>query len=217
MKKALCLALIALLCLGLAGCGTVYINIYEDLPKANATITMEDGSVMRFVLDEACAPNTVANFTVLANSGFYDGMKIDYIYPGWFLRSGDPDDNGRGGAGYTIDGEFKENGFELNVISHSFGVISMCRYDDDYNSASSQFFIMLGNHSYDYDGKYAAFGYIDLNDEETVNTLKALSNVTLDYNYKPLLRQTIATIRVETNGVEYQVVKSGETVNGGNN
>ena len=49
------------------------------------------------------------------------------------------------------------NGIENN-ISHTRGVISMAR-SSDYNSASSQFFIMHADGTH-LDGQYAAFGHV---------------------------------------------------------
>lgn len=202
-------AAVICICLFLAGCGKVYINPYENIPKPIATMTMSNGLKVNFVLDPASAPNTVSNFISLANSGYYDRMKIDFVYPTWYIRGGDPEGNGTGGPDYTIAGEFTENGFELNNLKHVKGVISMCRYDDDYNSAGSQFFIMLGSKS-EYNGKYAAFGYIDPGDAESFAALDSLSNIMLDNSYRPLLKQEIASIRVDTKGYIYNVIKYGE-------
>lgn len=206
MKKTALIILAAALAICLAGCGTVYVNPYAGIPNPTAVITMEDGSAMTFVLYPAEAPNTVANFITLANSGYYDGLKIDYVYPAYFLRGGDPDGDGTGGPDYTIDGEFKSNGFLTDGLEHSRGTISMCRLSDDPNSAGSQFFIMISGHM-EYDGEYAAFGRIAPEDTASLSTLDALSRVVLDKSYRPLLRQAIASVRVDTKGYVYEVIK----------
>lgn len=207
MTKRLLLILLALMLALLPGC-TVYVSPYTDIPKPTAVITFEDGSTMTFTLDPVSAPNTVSNFVNLANSGYYDGMKIDYVYPTYFLRSGDPLGDGTGGPDYTIEGEFSENGFNFNQLSHERGVISMCRLDYDPNSAGSQFFIMQATHQ-EYDGKYAAFGWIEKDDEASFQTLDAICGVTLDKSYRPIVRLTISSIRVDTKGYTYVVVKYG--------
>ena len=66
--------------------------------------------------------------------------------------------NGTGGNGTNIKGEFSLNGWD-NPLSHTRGAISMARADD-YDSASSQFFICQEDCSIDLDGKYACFGYV---------------------------------------------------------
>lgn len=57
----------------------------------------------------------------------------------------------------SITGEFAKNGFE-NSLSHTRGVVSMARAQD-YDSATSQFFIVQADSTY-LDGQYAAFGKV---------------------------------------------------------
>ena len=208
--KRTILALGALLALiALSGCGVEYVSPYEDIPRPVATLTMNDGGVIRFTLYPSVAPNTVSNFISLANSGYYDGLTVDYVYPTYFIRGGDPNGDGTGGPDYTIDGEFSENGFPLEGLAHTRGTISMCRLTDDYDSAGSQFFIMLSDHS-EYNGKYAAFGRIDENDRASLAALDAIAAYTLDKSYRPMDKQIIKSIRVDTKGYVYEVIKSGE-------
>lgn len=195
MKRILTLLLI--LCLCLTGCGRK--SAYEGVEDPIATISMADGSTMRFVLQLQVAPNTVANFTKLANDGFYDGLEFFRVVPGVLIQAGCPNNDGTGDAGYTIKGEFAENGFK-NGLSHTRGVLSMARISGkNYNSASSQFFIMQGSYP-EYDGQYAAFGVAA--DAETLTVLDKIANRSVDANSVPMVRQKIATIRVNTHGVE---------------
>lgn len=173
----------------------------EETPNPVATITMSDGSRMRFTLYPDYAPNTVANFIKLSNRGFYDGQQFFRIVAGVFIQGGDPKNNGTGDPGYAIKGEFAENGFEQNTISHMRGAISMSR-PSGYDTAGSQFFIMQGSYP-EYDGRYAAFGAIDAGDEQSLATLDAIASQPTDSTYLPLTRQVIATIRVDTFGAEY--------------
>lgn len=103
------------------------------------------------------APNTVNNFVNLILDGFYDNNSFHRLVPGFVLQGGDPNGNGTGGPGYSIKGEFTRNGFK-NTLKHTEGIISMARAKG-YNSAGSQFFIMLGT-AETLDGKYAAFGKV---------------------------------------------------------
>ena len=173
----------------------------EVPPNPVATITMSDGSQMRFTLYPDQAPNTVANFISLSNRGFYDGQEFFRIVAGVFIQSGDPKNNGTGDAGYAIAGEFADNGFERNTVSHMRGAISMAR-PSGYDTAGSQFFIMQGSYP-EYDGRYAAFGSIDENDAQSLAVLDAIASQPTDSTYLPLTRQVIGTIRVETFGVDY--------------
>lgn len=191
---ALLLAALALLC----GCQKKA-DPYADVPNPIATITMADGQIMRFELQLAVAPNTVANFTSLANSGFYDGLEFFRVVPGVLIQSGDPNNDGTGCADGRIRGEFSANGFE-NDLSHMRGVLSMARLEDP-DSASSQFFIMQGNYP-EYDGQYAAFG--TALDEETLSVIDSIASQPVDGYYVPLKHQVIQTIRVNTHGYELE-------------
>lgn len=122
-----------------------------------ADIAIQDYGTITVALDGEAAPKTVENFVSLAKSGFYDGLTFHRIVEGFMMQGGDPNGNGTGGSGTNITGEFKNNGFENN-LSHTRGAISMAR-SKDYDSASSQFFIVHQD-STSLDGDYAAFGYV---------------------------------------------------------
>ncbi len=122
-----------------------------------ADITVEGYGTITVAMDAAAAPATVQNFTALAEEGFYDGLTFHRIIDGFMMQGGDPEGTGLGGADETITGEFAANGYD-NPLSHTRGAISMAR-SQDYNSASSQFFIVQSDSTY-LDGQYAAFGYV---------------------------------------------------------
>ena len=173
----------------------------EVVPNPVATITMSDGSQMRFTLYPDQAPNTVANFIRLANRGFYDGQQFFRIVAGVFIQGGDPQNNGTGDPGYAIKGEFAENGFAQNTVSHMRGAISMAR-PSGYDTAGSQFFIMHGSYPAS-DGRSAAVGRIAESDTARLATLDASGPQATDSTYLPLTRQVIASIRVETFEADY--------------
>ncbi len=122
-----------------------------------ADIEVEGYGTITLALDASAAPVTTENFVSLAREGFYDGLTFHRIIKGFMIQGGDPDGKGTGGSEQTIQGEFSENGVE-NRLSHVRGTISMAR-SDDYNSASSQFFIVHEDSTF-LDGSYAAFGYV---------------------------------------------------------
>ena len=123
----------------------------------HAKITVKDYGDITVELDGDTAPITVANFMKLVNEGFYDGLTFHRIMDGFMIQGGDPLGNGTGGSDEKIKGEFAANGVQ-NDISHVKGVISMARATP-YNSASSQFFIMVADYT-GLDGNYAAFGHV---------------------------------------------------------
>lgn len=114
------------------------------------------GSIVMELYPEV-APNTVNNFISLIKSGFYDNNSFHRLVPGFVLQGGDPDGNGTGGPGYTIKGEFTNNGFQ-NDLKHDQWVLSMARSQDN-DSAGSQFFICL-DAANSLDGDYATFGKV---------------------------------------------------------
>ncbi len=123
----------------------------------HAKITVKDYGDITVELDGDTAPITVANFMKLVNEGFYDGLTFHRIMDGFMIQGGDPLGNGTGGSDEKIKGEFAANGVQ-NDISHVKGVISMARATP-YDSASSQFFIMVADYT-GLDGNYAAFGHV---------------------------------------------------------
>ena len=125
--------------------------------KYYITIRVKGYGDIKIELDESVAPITVNNFIKLVNQKFYDGLTFHRIIDGFMIQGGDPLGDGTGGSEETITGEFKLNG-KKNKISHKRGTISMAR-SRDYNSASSQFFIVQKNSEF-LDGQYAAFGIV---------------------------------------------------------
>lgn len=123
----------------------------------HVTIEVKDYGTIKLELDADAAPITVSNFAKLVNEGFYDGLTFHRIISGFMIQGGDPLGDGTGGSDEEIKGEFELNGVK-NDISHTRGVISMARAQD-YDSASSQFFIVHEDSTF-LDGQYAGFGRV---------------------------------------------------------
>lgn len=168
------------------------------IPVANpiVTITMENGDVMKAELYPDIAPNTVNNFISLVKKGFYDGVIFHRVIKGFMIQGGDPQGIGIGGPGYSIKGEFSQNGF-ANDLKHTPGVLSMARSMMP-DSAGSQFFIMHETSPH-LDGAYAAFGKVI----EGLDVVNKIANVPTDYSDKPRQEQKMKTVTVETFGVDY--------------
>jgi len=160
MKKKILLFLIFLVVIVSActGCNDTHEEKKDMLSgKHNIEINIKDYGVVKVELDADTAPITVTNFVKLVKEGFYDGLTFHRIIKDFMIQGGDPNGDGTGGNVDTIEGEFRSNGIDNN-ISHKRGVISMAR-SNDYNSASSQFFIVHKTSTY-LDGEYAAFGHV---------------------------------------------------------
>lgn len=166
------------------------------------TITMENGDVMKAELYPEIAPNSVNNFISLINKGFYNGLIFHRVICGFMIQGGCPQGIGTGGPGYTIPGEFNQNGFR-NDLKHTPGVLSMARAMHP-DSAGSQFFIMHKTSPH-LDGAYAAFGKVT----EGLDIVNKIADVATDFRDRPMETQRIASMTVDTFGVEYpEPVKS---------
>ncbi len=160
------------------------------------TIEMENGGIIKGELYPEIAPNTVNNFISLANSGFYNGLTFHRVIYGFMIQGGCPLGTGTGNPGYSIKGEFSQNGFP-NPLKHTAGVLSMARSMMP-DSAGSQFFIMHKNAPH-LDGAYAAFGKVT----EGMDIVDAIAECDTDFHDRPLDKQVMKTITVDTLGVEY--------------
>lgn len=205
---------------------------YQNVEK-NPVVTMEmmSGEIVKIELYPKIAPTTVENFISLVESGFYDGLTFHRLIPDFMAQGGDPSGDGTGDPGYSIFGEFSENGFK-NDLKHEIGVISMARSNEP-DSAGSQFFIVTNEESYlSLDGKYAGFGKViegmdvvydivntktkrsDYSEElkqEIANAGGEITTEELYYRYMnetteistPIKAPTIKKMTVDTFGYEY--------------
>ena len=160
------------------------------------TIEMADGSIMKLELYPEIAPNTVNNFISLVQKGFYNGLTFHRVIKGFMIQGGCPEGTGMGGPGYSIIGEFDDNGIS-NTLKHDAGVISMARSMIP-NSACSQFFIMHEKSPH-LDGQYAAFGKII----EGMETVNAIAKTKTDRSDMPKEPQVMKSVTVELFGENY--------------
>ena len=160
------------------------------------TITMDSGKKIVAELYPDKAPNTVNNFLSLVNKGFYDGLIFHRVIEGFMIQGGDPLGKGTGGPGYSIHGEFAQNGF-ANDLRHTRGVLSMARSMMP-DSAGSQFFIMHMDAPH-LDGAYAAFGKV----VEGMDVVDEIASCRTDFSDRPLQAQCIGSVTAETFGVTY--------------
>ena len=156
--KLLKITIALLLLLGLGACtgkksenAVASDEMFEDAVKIQ--IVVKDYGTVEAELYPKVAPKTVENFVTLVEKGIYENNTFHRIIDGFMIQGG----MDRNGQAEKIEGEFASNGFENN-LKHKEGVISMAR-DNDPNSASSQFFIMVGDGDW-LDGQYAAFGKV---------------------------------------------------------
>ena len=160
------------------------------------TITMNNGDVIKAELNPDIAPQSVNNFISLINKKYYDGLIFHRVIKGFMIQGGCPEGTGMGGPGYNVKGEFTQNGFK-NDLKHTEGVLSMARAMHP-DSAGSQFFIMHKTSPH-LDGSYAAFGKVT----EGMDVVNRIAETATDWSDRPLEEQKIASMTVDTFGVEY--------------
>lgn len=181
----------------------------DEGPEKNPIVSMDIknyGSI-KIELYPKYAPNTVANFVNLVSDGFYDGLTFHRLVPGFVLQGGDPNGDGTGGPGYTIKGEFKQNGYSKNTLSHTTGVISMAR-SNSYDSAGSQFFIVLSDSAtYSLDNLYAGFGKV-IEGMDIIKEIEENEEVIDDLTGKLEENIVITKMTVDTFGYKYKVEKN---------
>ena len=153
LRLPLALSGLCILCCGLFSLcfaeGKVFNKDYSGIKQIQATIETHEGIIV-LDLDFKAAPNTVANFVDLANKGFYNGLTFHRVIPGFMIQGGDPEGDGKGGPGYTIDDE-------ISSLKHEAGVISMANRGPNTNG--SQFFITQ-TPQHHLDGKHTVFGKV---------------------------------------------------------
>ena len=192
LRMAALMLLTAILISVLGGC----VVIGERKPIC--TIQFSNGAEVRIRLYPDKCPNTVNNFIKLCNSGFYDGSTVHRILEYVLVQMGMPADSEETDAGYYIKGEFTANGHSKGDLTFAKGIVGMARLSDDneskqfFNTASSQFFIMLEPKA-SMDGYYAAFGKVISGMEEIIK----ISKMDVDANNYPRDEIYIVSARVD--------------------
>jgi len=138
-----------------------------------ATLTTSQG-VFKVELYRGLTPITVDNFVSLAKSGFYNDLVWHRIDSSFVIQIGDPNTRGGGGNNNTWGSGHSPQtiAFEnVTTLHNDVGYLAMARIGNDYNSASSQFFINLVDNRSPLDGKYAVFGKV-ISGMDVVNSFK---------------------------------------------
>ena len=226
MKKKLSIILIIFSVFLLTGCNNdTKVEIKEDLLGINYNVEGNETTLSQYETTNPVvamyienygsivielypqkAPNTVNNFISLVKEEFYDDNTFHRLVPGFVLQGGDPTGTGTGGPGYSIKGEFSDNNFN-NDLKHEQKIVSMAR-SQDYDSAGSQFFIMLDDTSY-LDGSYAAFGKI-IDGWEIIENIVKNEKIANSDSGKLEKNLTIKKALIDLKGKEYNKVEKIE-------
>jgi peptidyl-prolyl cis-trans isomerase B (cyclophilin B) len=135
-------------------------GLRSNLKTMTRAIIETDKGTINIQFFDADAPNTVKNFTDLAQKGFYDGLIFHRVIPNFMVQGGCPQGSGTGGPGYKINCEINEN-------KHEAGSLSMAHAGR--NTGGSQFFICHSPQKH-LDGVHTVFG--KTSDMNVVNAIQ---------------------------------------------
>ena len=167
---------------------------------------------MAFELFDDDKPKTVRNFIALTESGRYRNSIMHRLEPGSVVQ----------GGGYVVQNTSSTNlatnlflvanfGFITNefstgtIYSNVFGTIAMAKLPNSPDSASSQWFINLGDNSASFDtqnGGFTVFGRI-VHGEQVLHTLNTKSNNYGIVNLSGFYGPPFATVPVMFDGAVF--------------
>jgi cyclophilin family peptidyl-prolyl cis-trans isomerase len=152
-------------------------NLYTGRPAMSidvdqvyvATIETSRGTIVA-ELYPADAPESVNNFVVLAELGYWDGFPINFAEPNQFVLTGSPAGEPTSDIGYTIPPEVKRQ--------HTAGALGYWYRPDRIGSSGSEFYILLGENP-GMDADFTTFGNVTegldvaagLTVEDTIETI----------------------------------------------
>lgn len=222
-KNGLILSVIALIFVLILGGFLVY-GYYQKatykLQRPIVSMDIKDYGTIKIELYPDMAPNTVKNFIKLINDGYYNGLTFHRVEES-LIQGGDKAGDGTGQTEFSINGEFKQNGYD-NEMKFERGTLGLARQDftyyssispdlieKGYNSGYAQFFITAEDVEA-FNGYYTAFGKV-IEGMEIVDKIKGLETGTekneqtgeTTKTTKPVNPPVISNISVDTYGVEY--------------
>ena len=129
-----------------------------SIAELHRTVTLQTTlGAIQIKMEPDWAPETVRAFLGLVASGWYDGTAFHRLAKGFVLQGGMPQTRASGPEHYAdrwvhpLKAEFRSD------VKHVRGVVSMARFDNDPNSGTTSFSIVLADAPH-LDGKYTAFG-----------------------------------------------------------
>lgn len=166
--------------------------------EPNPIVTMNTtAGAIKLELFEDAAPNTVANFISLAESGFYNGKNFHRIIKDFMIQGGCPQGTGTGGPGYKFADEFKGNPYKVDRYT-------ICMANAGPNTNGSQFFIVTKRDGCDWlNGAHTVFGKVT----EGQAIVDALGTCRTGPGDKPNPEQKIIDIKVNSKRNHPYVVK----------
>lgn len=160
----------------------------ELLVKNPVAVVETNKGVFEFELYQNDAPNTVANFTKLANQKFYDNLIFHRVVKDFVIQGGDPNGNGTGGPGYAFADELNSNAKSYQE-GYVKGAVAMANAGPNTNG--SQWFVTLADLP-QLPKNYSIFGRI-ISGQDVVG---AIGLVAVDASDKPVSPVVIKKITI---------------------
>lgn len=157
------------------------------MAEANPVVSMKtNAGEIVFELFEDVAPNTVANFITLAESGFYNGKIFHRVIKDFMIQGGCPQGTGTGGPGYRFADEFKGN-------PHGVDRYTLCMANAGPGTNGSQFFIVTKADGCSWlNGKHTVFGKVT----KGTDVVDKIGTTPTRPGDKPVTEQKIETVTV---------------------
>ena len=160
----------------------------ETLDAAHTYVATVDTNCGTFsiTLDAKLAPKTGGSFKFLADQGFYDGLLIHRIVPGFVFQGGDPESTGQGGPGYQVV-EAPPKSFKYRKYS-----VAMAKSANDAPGTSgSQFFVVTGADGEKLTPDYAVLGEVTSGQDVADKIGAIVTDPRTDFPDTPVLIKSI--------------------------
>jgi cyclophilin family peptidyl-prolyl cis-trans isomerase len=126
-------------------------EIGATLTKPTKVILSTDALELTIVLEPELSPITATRIAALVKSGFYKGIVVHRVVPGFVVQLGDPDGDGYGGSGTSLR-------CETSPVPFAPLDVGMALAGRD--TGSSQFFVTLSRTPH-LDGEYTRVGHAE--------------------------------------------------------
>jgi cyclophilin family peptidyl-prolyl cis-trans isomerase len=126
-------------------------EVGASLAKPVRVVFSTDAAELSIVLEPELSPITATRLTTLAKSGFFKGIVVHRVVPGFVVQLGDPEGDGYGGSGTSL---------RCETAPVPFGLFDVGMALAGRDTGSSQFFVTLSRTPH-LDGEYARVGHAE--------------------------------------------------------
>jgi cyclophilin family peptidyl-prolyl cis-trans isomerase len=127
---------------------TAAAEIGASLMKPTVIALSTDSAELKVILEPELSPITATRIASLVRSGFYKGIVVHRVVPGFVVQLGDPDGDGYGGSGTSL---------RCETSPVPFGLLDVGMALAGRDTGSSQFFVTLSRAPH-LDGEYTRVG-----------------------------------------------------------